>query len=147
MSLWIYVIIIYMGTNDYGYGVPISCYHSDAAMVSHENKYFDVAYETMLKAVCSQYPKAEIWCCTLCPGRVKGSAKSTFPYQLHGIPFGAYNQVIRDTAEKYGCRVIDFSKYKVEYEAMDGTHPTVTGMSEIADMVIREMSIQNSFLV
>ncbi len=139
------VIIIYMGTNDYGYGVPISCYRSDATMVSYENKYFDIAYETMLKAVCDRYPKTEIWCCTLCPGHVKGAAGSTFPYHLHGIPFAAYNQVILDVAEKYRCKVVDFSKYQFEYEAMDGTHPTAVGMSQIADVVKHEMLIQNTF--
>ena len=151
------VVIAFIGINDYGWGgadaqaagrgnaLPVSLdlstiersepgfAHPDAA------RRFGAAYSAMLARIRSAYPQAEVWCCTLCPGRVAGSGRSTFAYNLRGVPFDRYNDAIRAAAEHAGCRVADVAALGFDYEAVDGTHPTARGMRQLAAMVLQAM--------
>lgn len=133
------VIIIYMGTNDYGFGVPVAAPPSALPVEEHLD-FFENAYLFMLQNIRMKYPNCEIWCCTLCPGRVQGSVYSTFPYRVGKNFFRDFNQVIQNAANLHNCRLIDFPSFSKDYEAIDGTHPTKKGMSQLAEMVIRSVS-------
>ncbi len=55
------VIMIYLGTNDYGYGVPIYSKNKSG----NEKEYFYPAYLKMIRSIKNNYPLAEIWCFTI----------------------------------------------------------------------------------
>lgn len=100
---------------------------------------FACAYDTMVASLRAFYPKAEIWCCTLVPGRLCGMRSSTHTYNLRGIPFADYNAAIRRAAENNGAQVADIFAAGQDYEAFDGTHPTALGMRQISSLVIAAM--------
>lgn len=136
------LILIYLGFNDFGYGVPICC-----APMSNDGKsnmlYFEDAYLQMLGGLRYYYPHTKIVCATLMRTTLKQNDFWHFPERLGGISLNAYNDVIRRAASK--CRIgladlakhhINFSKfrkYDCRYETLDGTHPTAKGHQTIAD--------------
>lgn len=153
-------ILVFIGINDYGWGgadaqmagrgnalpqnLEVSFVPERTAGVAPVNttEGFAVAYSAMLKRICAAYPQAEVWCCTLCPGRVAGSDHSTFTYRLRGIHFDSYNEAIRVAARQNGCLIADVRALGCDYEAVDGTHPTKRGMQQLAQMVLRAMEIE-----
>ncbi len=152
------VVVVFMGINDYGWGgyttrvaakgdvfdptVPDNpaCPGFVASTANDDAlERFERAYELMLKRICTMYPQAEVWCCTLCPGRVTGKAASTFAYQLRGINLNAYNDAIRKAAKCNDCQVADVWAQGFDYDAYDGTHPTALGMQQLAAMIVQAM--------
>lgn len=151
-------VLVFMGINDYGWGgadaqaagrgnaLP-ACLDVDALGEQREPglaasdavERFGAAYGSMLARLRTAYPQAEVWCCTLCPGRVVGRDDSTFAYRLRGVAFDAYNDAIRAAARAHGCRVADVRALGRDYEALDGTHPTARGMRQFAGLVLRAM--------
>lgn len=151
------MVIAFIGINDYGWGgaaaqaagrgnavpecldlaavEPCEPGVADAGAAER----FGAAYEVMLARIRAAYPQAEVWCCTLCPGRVAGSEHSTFAYNLRGVPFDRYNDAIRAAAARTGCRVADVAALGYDYEAIDGTHPTARGMQQFAALVLQAM--------
>lgn len=154
------VIMVFMGINDYGWGgaraqayagvraVPSESYVEESSRCvagraeTRALQGFSEAYASMLSRMRDRYPKASIWCCTLCPGRVSGEADPTFAWRFRGISLAAYNEAIRSAARKHGCRVVDFAAYGLDYDAVDGTHPSNAGMKQIAAMAIDAMASQ-----
>lgn len=154
------VILVFMGINDYGWGGARAQAYAGARAVPFESyveeggrrvagraetcalQGFSEAYASMLSSMRDRYPKASIWCCTLCPGRVSGEADPTFAWRFRGISLAAYNEAIRSAALEYGCHVIDFAAYGLDYDAVDGTHPSNAGMRQIAAMAIDAMTSQ-----
>lgn len=152
------VVLVFMGINDYGWGgadaqaagrgnaVP-ECLDL-AAIEPREPGLADVdaaarfgaAYEHMLGRLRAAYSQAEVWCCTLCPGRVVGSERSTFAYNLRGVPFDRYNDAIRSAAAHTGCLVADVAALGYDYEGLEGTHPTARGMRQFAALVLCAMA-------
>ena len=153
------VVLAFIGINDYGWGGPEAqaagrgnalpeCV--DLANVPERTaglapadaaERFGEAYGQMLARIREAYPQAEVWCCTLCPGRVAGSERSTFAYCLRGVHFDRYNDAIREAAKANGCQVADVRALGRDYEALDGTHPTARGMRQLAAMVQRAMGL------
>ena len=147
------VVIIYLGMNDYLNGVRLGHEEKNAADGSI-NSYievngfpifngkeddvsindFDYAYHIMLKKIKSNYPNAEIWCCTLCPGQ-EGKAGQCDVMSV----FGGYNCKIITVASRNDCNVVDFGDYNLAYEGLDNVHPTRNGMMLLASIVIRHM--------
>lgn len=151
------VVLVFIGINDYGWGgaqAQLLC-GSEAAPrgpepldptfvpgVAPEGALdeFAQAYGTMMKNIRAVAPNAEIWCMTLLPGRVAGRHASTMCYRLRGIPLESYNQAIRHEAHAHGCEVADVASFAVDYEATDGTHPTMLGMRQIAALAHAAMT-------
>ncbi|OUO85907.1 GDSL family lipase [Gordonibacter sp. An230] len=159
------VVLVFMGINDYGWGgaaaqaagrgnaVP-SCL--DLANVEPQApgladasaaKLFEAAYERMLMRILGAYPQAAVRCCTLCPGRVVGCDRSTFAYNLRGVPIDRYNDAIRAAAARAGCSVVDIAALGFDYEAVDGTHPTARGMRQLAMLMLRAMGLADDAVV
>lgn len=107
-------VLIYFGTNDYGWGGP----RNQAAARANEAPFFlvqkgrlpeegiaglapeeaaesfGISYRCMLERIRGMFPNARIWCITLAPGRVRGKERSTFTYNFRGVPLKAYNDAI-----------------------------------------------------
>lgn len=147
------VVIVFMGINDYGWGgaaaqaagrgnampstldLDAVAPHTPSIATADAIDGFKGAYSLLLQRVGAAYPQADVWCCTLCPGRVAGSTRSTFTWNLRGAPFSRYNDAIRAAAHEHGCSVVDLEAFGFDYEALDGTHPTARGMRQLASMV------------
>lgn len=143
------VILVYLGTNDWGYGVlpePKMVGFFDEEMqiyvdgfVPPDETVFSYAYEMMLKKLQRNYPKAEICCFTLNTSFTSQNPNFTFPAANGGVHIGIYNNIIRNAANMYGCKLVDLEKYHIAYDSIDGTHPNAEGMKTLATMVLREL--------
>ena len=60
-------------------------------------------------------------------------------YRLRGIDLDGYNCVIREEAASAGARVADVRAFDVDYDAVDGVHPSARGMEQIAAMIVAQM--------
>jgi hypothetical protein len=96
---------------------------------------FAEAYGRMLDAVRAACPGACVWCVPLLAGRVAGAAGPTFAWNLRGVPMRRYNETIAQLAAAHGCRCADAAAFGLDYEAVDGTHPTRRGMAQLAELV------------
>lgn len=148
------VIIVYLGTNDWGYGVSPepkrvvffdekTGMHVDGMETPNESV-FSYAYGLMIKKLRVNYPDAEIWCCTLSTTRISANKNFVFPYSVSGMDIRIYNDVIKRTARSYDCKLIDLFKYNIPYDTVDGTHPNAEGMKTVADMVVNCIAKDNS---
>ena len=120
------VICIFMGGNDVGFNVP--------------EDVFAAAYDTMLERIREVHPAAEVWCATLINGQKVLDDEPYFMGEDPTAPVEPFSGIIRAAAAKAGCHVADLAKYGVVYDAIDGAHPTRSGMKQLADLWIKEMT-------
>ena len=158
-------VLVFMGANDYGWGgaaaqaagrgnaVPACLDLADVEPQmpgladADAAERFGAAYERMLARVRRAYPQTTVRCCTLCPGRVADCDRSTFAYNLRGVPIERYNDAIRAAAARTGCAVADVAALGFDYEAVDGTHPTARGMRQLAALVLHAMGLADDAAV
>lgn len=141
------MIIVYLGTNDWGFGSKVGYNdHNKFFLARWFRKYkdkdyeqFSVAYEEMLKKIKTNYPNAEIWCCTFSETSMSTHPDFIFPHSYAGIHMEEFNDVIRKLVRKYKCRLIDLYAYHSPYDSVDGTHPTCEGMKTLASLVLKTM--------
>ena len=132
------VIIVYLGTNDWANGVPIEFY--GCTLLGHEyNDIFVSAYGNMIRKIRSNYPNAEIWCCTLCVTFMSSDPSFHFPYKYNGNYINKYNKIIETVANQQNCKLIDLFSYSVPYDSIDGSHPNADGMNTLATLMIRSI--------
>ena len=142
------VIIVYLGTNDWGFGVRPDMerdgyYDGDEDIADGiTDTVFSAAYATMLGKLRGNYPDAEIWCCTLGTTFIPDYPEFVFPPVCEGVHIETFNDIIRHAVEDEGgkVRLIDFYGFHTPYASIDGTHPNAEGMECLADMVIRSMT-------
>ena len=117
------VILLYLGTNDLGYGTmaekqdPLCC--------------FPTAYSALLAGLRARYPQAELWCFTLCP-----SDASPFSH----ADFMRYNAVIAQCAKQAGACLVDLYDPAFRYSTEDGLHPNRKGMVQIAEAALKSLA-------
>ena len=138
------VILIYLGTNDWGFGALLSRRDKrkkTRPQIANYSRYqeFDYAYDNMLKKLRRNYPSAEIWCCTLGVTEMSSNPYFEFPYEYCGMNIEAYNGVIRKKAKKHKCNIIDLYAENQPYDTIDGTHPNKDGMNTLAKMIASNM--------
>lgn len=137
------IIIIYLGTNDWGFGTKIE--DENLPYPKSDYSLFGNAYERMLELIHKNYPKSEIWCCSLMPTFMSEKSDFKFPYCYAGTHIEQYNQVIAGKAalclKKYKCklRYLDLYRYSLPYDTIDGSHPNRAGMNIIAMLILREI--------
>lgn len=119
------VVLIFMGINDWGWGIPLQT--------------FAESYEQMLLRIRGNYPMAQVWCLTLPVSYCSRNERLELPLQRSGGHLDAYNQVIRDCASKTGCRSAELYDPCQPYDTIDGYHPCAEGMKTIAEAVLRSM--------
>lgn len=120
------IILIYIGFNDFGSGVPIQkngFFHQRGQDLSC----FADAYSALLSRVKVYYPNAKVVCGTLMRTRLAGEDGWQFPEHFAGTAFEAYNQAIRAVCKKQNCYLADIAALNMRYETLDGTHPTQNG--------------------
>lgn len=139
------VIIIEGGINDFT-EFPVGTYDCKSSIPTYPCYDFKSAYACMLNKIKTEHPLAEIYCCTLFVG-----GKTTFSFPIvnkFGDSLEDYNNAIRDVANMFGAKVIEFSKSGLtyhsnsKYTANDGMayedlHPNVNGMSLLANECIK----------
>lgn len=161
------VAIVLMGINDYGWGgarnqamgrsAAASARPEDLAGPREVTATADVdalarfrrAYAGMLARIRGLAPATDIWCATLAPGSapaaenagVAGPAEpaTCWKYRLRGIDLDDYNHVIREEAASAGARIADIRAFGIDYDAVDGVHPSARGMEQIAAMIAAQM--------
>ena len=119
------VIIIYMGTNDWAYGIQPAV--------------FKDGYDAMLNGISNRYPDATVWCCTLCSSKISSKPQFMFPTEPGGYSIETYNDIIKERAKSYDYELIDFASFKVPYDSIDGSHPNAEGMRTLTELVAKEM--------
>ena len=131
------VIIIYLGTNDWGndlYKANCVC----RSLFDNAYDFFSDAYNLMLKKIKANYPNSEIWCCSLLSTCISTNPGFVF-YRDFDNPLKWYNDIIWENAYRNGCKFINLETFKVPYDTLDGTHPTKSGMDTIARLIIRSV--------
>ena len=113
------LILIYIGFNDFGNGVPIR--NPEPSCFFRKNPaFFEDAYEIMLKKVKHGYPSARIICATLMRTEVKGREYWDFPEHYRGNAFEDFtpeklkNVCIEILADKG----VDMASYDINAMAM-----------------------------
>ena len=136
------VIIVYMGTNDLLIGIPIG--DNDGTKLVEEGVIdnFSDAYCLILDKLASEYPAAEIYCCTLPPIGDWGTDQPfvTLENKL-GLTSRAYSEQIEVIAGNKGVLVIDLSDCGIEISNLnemttDGVHFTPVGMEYIEQAML-----------
>ncbi len=119
------VVLVYMGTNDRGYGIEIRKFHE--------------AYRTMLQRIKKNYPDTEIICATLLLGyRKDGGGKLSAESTASEVD---YNNAIRSAAEEENCLLADLAASGKCYETLDGCHPTKDGHRVIAKLWLENLNM------
>lgn len=131
------VIIVFMGTNDWGAGMKL---YPESPSELNDMSIFSVAYSTMLDKLKRNYPEAKIWCFTLGVSCYSRDSDFVFPYEHGGIHIEKYCEVIRECAHKAGCRVVDMYSMKEPFDTIDGFHPSYFGMQAISEHVLLQLA-------
>lgn len=136
------IIIVYMGTNDMLMGIPLG--DNDGTKLVEEGviENFSDAYCLILDKLASEYPVAEIYCCTLLPVGDWG-VDEPFVNFTNGIGLTSedYSNRIQTIAGNKGVSVIDLYHCGVGIDNLDvmtsdGVHPTPEGMKCIEQAVL-----------
>lgn len=131
------VIIVYLGINDWAFGALRN--DETRVLPINEMECFESAYNEMLRKLKRNYPKAEIWCCTLCSTKMSGNPSFSFPDSYNGNDVNYYNDAIRNIIDINNCKLIDLYANQLPYDSIDGTHPNADGMNTLAVQIIRAM--------
>lgn len=151
------VVLVFMGINDYGWGGARNQVFGGSSSATAKPEDIDgpagvqmtvardalaafaAAYDEMIARIRQLAPAADIWCATLCAGRVAGAPGPGFSYSYRGIELDEYNDAIRQAAANNGAHVADFRAFGLDYDAVDWVHPSALGMRQLADMMISQM--------
>lgn len=142
------VVIVYLGTNDWARGAEPDqarkgfCDDKTGVFVDgyiDDLHCFECAYSEMIRKVKSNYPDAEIWCCTLNETFMSSNPNFKFPHNYGGKHIDQFNTVIKKVASQNQSKLIDFDGFHWAYDSIDGSHPTSNGMDTLAMMAIRQI--------
>lgn len=142
------VIIIKLGINDFNNGCSLGTYDGSSALPTDPTLFLD-AYAMMLDLIMTNFPLAEVWCCTLMQCERSGSVG--FPeINSRGETLSKWNEGIAKLAHAFGAKILhhdqcgityyNLSTYTGDYTSSgSGLHPNNAGHSLIANATIREM--------
>lgn len=121
------VILVYMGTNDRGFGIDIKTDEPD------NTQYFYGGYKTMLKRIKANYPLAKVICATLLTAYKKGYAHIAASPAILELS-KKYNQAIQRAVQEENCLLADIASFGERYETLDYAHPTQAGHNTMAKL-------------
>jgi hypothetical protein len=132
------IVLITLGTNDYGNGKGLGSWDEHSAIPSEGTiGNFSSAYALMLHKIKTALPNARIFCCTI--------FQRDFSFPTGTLSIRSYNDVIKKMADIFGCDVIDtyacgLNRYNIGSYSVDGTlHPNAAGHKLIAEKIITEL--------
>lgn len=129
-------ILVYIGYNDFGYGVPLRSETSET-----DSLYFYNAYSIMLKRLREIYPSARIICSTLMPTYILFRPDWKMPMvNKAGLHFDLYNDAIRSACIECDVELVDAAVSGIRCDSLDGAHGTKQGHKELAEAWIRYLS-------
>ena len=133
------IIIVYMGTNDLLIGTPIGENDGTQSVEEGTIETFSDAYSLILDKLVSQYPGAQILCCTLTQVGDWGVTKMFEPF-VNNLNLTAkdYSRQIEIIADNKGFDVIDLYNCGITADNMhkyviDGVHLNTKGMEQVRD--------------
>jgi len=131
------VVIVYMGTNDWGCAIA----PTPADLKAEGRPIFSSAYADMISKLKRNYPNAEIWCLTLGVSRYGRDESYTFPYTYGGRHIEEYCSVIRKCAAEHGCRLVDlYAETSADpFDTFDRFHPNADGMKRVSEAVLAQL--------
>ena len=132
------VILVYLGWNDWAYGVK-----PEPEGPEEGDTCFSLAYSLMLSRLKKNYPQAEIWCCTMPKSSVASDPDMVFPESYGGVNIREYNHQIVNAALAAGVCVADLAAQEIPFDSLDGSHPTARGMDTLAMLMIRQMALED----
>ena len=127
------VIMVYIGTNDYGMGKKISSEDKSDLTI------FENAYKTMLEKLKANYPNAEIWCNSLAVPTESLDSGFKYDFCRGGIHITEYNKTIKALTEELDCKFIDIYDESNPYDTIDGAHANYIGMQTIKNKVLQNL--------
>ena len=143
------VIIVKLGINDFNYECPLGSYAGQTDLPTDPST-FTGAYAMMLDLIMTNFPLAQVYCCTLMPCEKNGTIG--FPeINGNGNTILEFNEAIRKLAHAFGAKLLDhdvcgityynLSTYMGDYSAsaQTGLHPNAAGHSLIANQTIAQM--------
>jgi len=115
------IIIVYLGINDFRHNVTINI--------------FKESYNQMIKNMINRYPEADIFLFNYVPN----DSNTRTLEELE-----EYNEVVKNTAEKYNCTLVDlYNESGINETTMysfmgdlTALHPNIEGMQAISDVLI-----------
>lgn len=146
------VIIVLIGTNDFGDNVPLGEWSGGALPQEGAINTFSEAYALMTAKILTAYPGAEVFLCTL-PENTGYDDESGYPANMGGgVTLADYNQKIRLTAQAMGVRLMDLHACGIDYfnaarYLQDGLHPKANGAGLMAAQAILELAAKSRYLV
>lgn len=135
------IIIVYMGTNDLLTGVPLGENDGTQSVEEGMIETFSDAYTLILDKLESQYPGAQIFCCTLAQ---IGDWGVVHPFETfinsQGLSSEDYSRQIEIIAENRAFNTIDLLNCGITVKNMqkyvtDGVHLNTEGMKLVRDAV------------
>lgn len=102
------VILVFMGSNDYGRGVLLGKWNCDNIPAVLDERLFSDSYALMLSKIKDRYPEARVLCCTLPYTSRSVTFRRSTDYNRLSVTRSEWNDMIRRIASYYGCEVIEF---------------------------------------
>lgn len=145
------VIIVYMGTNDLNYANTQMGTYDGSQDFPTDTTTFREAYAIMLSKILTAYPQAEVWAGTLMQCERQGAVEFPERNPTTGITINVFNDTIREIADLFGVKVIDFNQCGITYQNLSryagdynqatqfGLHPNAQGHSLMANQAIRQL--------
>ncbi|MBQ7761807.1 MAG: SGNH/GDSL hydrolase family protein [Clostridia bacterium] len=130
------VIFVFLGINDWGFATKLK---PECEAENNDISIFSVAYDLMIRKLKTNYPDAEIWCFTLPESICSSNPSFEFKPVRRGLHINDYCQIIRDTAERHQCRLIELYGVGEPHDTIDGYHPNRDGMTTIANKIIGQI--------
>ena len=127
------IILIYIGFNDFGYGIQTrkKPFSRDSVDI------FECAYNMMLRGINREYPLAVVVCGTLMKTTLKTDPTWIFPNHYQGHDINEYNEIIKKACSKNKCILAYLANTNLCYETLDTSHATVDGHNTIAQAWIK----------
>ena len=132
------VIIVYMGTNDWGLGVRVTL-EKQGDGEEKDLRVFSDAYGVMLEKLRENYSNAEIWCVSLGVSRWTENESFKFPFYKNGKHILEYCNAIKSCVNQLGGRFLDIYHSEEDYDTIDGYHPNASGMQTIANSILNQL--------
>jgi len=137
------VVVIFGGTNDFGHGcAPFGDDNTDDVYT------FNGACETLFRDAANRYGKEKLIVILPLPRTNQDSIYGDDPKFKNGTrgTLKDYNDVIAKKANKYGLKIVDYSKYfpidpntKTSPLLGDGLHPNDKGHALLADLLAKDI--------